>query len=94
MPDLSATRRIESVTTINQTFFVLDGMNDNSYFDEITTTEKQGNGEFVMVIWYRCWRNNHIVREINSLYVVDVCYFEIIPAIPARARWRRHSSVS
>ena len=74
MTDLNATRIIKSITTIHQTFFVDVGID---CFDTITTVEKQGNGEFVMVIWYQCWKNQQVVREINSLHVVDVAYFEI-----------------
>ena len=59
MTDLNATRIIKSITTIHQTFFVDVGID---CFDTITTVEKQGNGEFVMVIWYQCWKNGARTR--------------------------------
>jgi hypothetical protein len=61
-------KKIVSVTTVNQTFWVMEGVSDPSCFDEITEFKKNG------VAWYRCLKNGSIIREINSAHVIDVCY--------------------
>jgi hypothetical protein len=61
-------KKITSVTTVNQTFWVMEGISDSSYFDEITEIEKNG------AAWYQCLKNGSIIREINSAHVIDVCY--------------------
>jgi hypothetical protein len=66
MIDLSATRKISSVSTQNSSYYVGNG------YEKITVTEKPGDGAYV--IWYQLWTLGQVIREINSRLVVDVEY--------------------
>jgi len=65
MADLSATRKISSVSTQNGAYYVGD-------YEKITVTEKPGDGAYV--IWYQLWKIGQVVKEINSRMVIDVGY--------------------
>jgi len=69
MADLSATRKISSVSTQNGSYFVGD-------YEKITIEEKPGDGAYV--IWYQLWKKGQVVKEINSRMVIDVDYEPII----------------
>ena len=71
MNDISATRKIVSVSTQNGAYYVGKGHGD---YEKITTTEK--NGDMAYVIWYQLWKNGQVVKEINSRLTIDVNYEE------------------
>jgi hypothetical protein len=73
MADLSATRKISSVSTNNGIYFVGHGA---GYYDKVTTVEKSGSQAYI--IWYQLWQGGQVTKEINSLHVIDVEY-EFIP---------------
>lgn len=73
MSDLSATRKIVSISTVNGAYYVGDG---HGYYEKITTTEK--NGDQAWIIWYQLWASGQVVKEVNSRQVVDVDYEPII----------------
>ena len=75
MADLSATRLISKITTQLQSYWVMASLSDLDYFDRISVTEK--SGDMAYIIWYQLWRDGQVVKEINSLYVVEIEYAPI-----------------
>jgi len=69
MADLSATRKIISISTQDSYFFTGSGYGSS---EKITVTEKAGDGAYV--IWYQVWQGGQVVKEVNSRLVSVVEY--------------------